>query len=78
MDTPGTPILHLVNGEYYAGAERVQDLLALQLPDLGFEVEFACLKDGIFADKRQSKDATLTISLCTPGLILDLPTSCLV
>lgn len=59
MDTPGTPILHLVNGEYYAGAERVQDLLALQLPDLGFEVEFACLKDGIFADKRQSKDATL-------------------
>jgi len=59
VDTPGTPILHLVNGEYYAGAERVQDLLALQLPDLGFEVEFACLKDGIFADKRQSKDAAL-------------------
>src|SRR4051794_36514975 len=32
--------LHLVNGEHYSGAERVQDLLAKQLPRLGCEVGF--------------------------------------
>lgn len=52
-------VLHLINGEFYAGAERVQDLLALQLGRHGFEVEFACLKDGIFAEKRLAKHATL-------------------
>lgn len=52
-------VLHLINGEFYAGAERVQDLLALQLGRFGFEVEFACLKRGIFADKRQAQEATL-------------------
>ena len=29
-----TRVLHLINGEFYAGAERVQDLLALQLGTL--------------------------------------------
>jgi glycosyltransferase involved in cell wall biosynthesis len=52
-------VLHLINGEFYAGAERVQDLLAQQLGSHGFEVEFACLKDGIFAEKRQAKAAIL-------------------
>jgi glycosyltransferase involved in cell wall biosynthesis len=56
---PSTKVLHLINGEFYAGAERVQDLLALQLSRFGFEVEFACLKQGIFAEKRQAKDAVL-------------------
>ncbi len=51
-------ILHVVNGEFYAGAERVQDLLALRLPELGYEVGFVCLKEGIFAEKRQT-DAPL-------------------
>jgi len=36
--------LHLVNGEHYSGAERVQDLLARQLPRFGCEVGFACVK----------------------------------
>ncbi len=31
-------VLHLINGEHYAGAERVQDLLAQCLPQYGFEV----------------------------------------
>jgi glycosyltransferase involved in cell wall biosynthesis len=53
-------ILHLINGEYYAGAERVQDLLAMQLPALGFAVEFVCLKRGIFADRRAATDTPLT------------------
>src|SRR5262245_40109680 len=32
--------LHLVNGEHYSGAERVQDLLAARLPQNGCEVGF--------------------------------------
>jgi glycosyltransferase involved in cell wall biosynthesis len=52
-------VLHLINGEFYAGAERVQDLLALRLGEFGFDVEFACLKDGIFAAQRQARDVPL-------------------
>ena len=52
-------VLHVINGEFYAGAERVQDLLALRLPELGYEVDFVCLKDGIFAEKRKARDAAL-------------------
>jgi glycosyltransferase involved in cell wall biosynthesis len=52
-------VLHLINGEHYAGAERVQDLLALRLFELGFEVAFACLKPGKFAERRQARRATL-------------------
>jgi glycosyltransferase involved in cell wall biosynthesis len=51
-----TPVLHLINGEFYAGAERVQDLLAQRLGRFGFDVEFACLKDGLFEEKRQCRD----------------------
>ncbi len=54
-----TKILHLINGEFYAGAERVQDLLALQLGSCGFAVSFACLKDGIFATRRRAQQAPL-------------------
>lgn len=53
------PVLHVVNGEHYAGAERVQDLLALRLPSFGYRVDFACLKDGEFATRRQAVDARL-------------------
>jgi glycosyltransferase involved in cell wall biosynthesis len=52
-------VLHLINGEFYAGAERVQDLLALQLGPRGFAVSFACLKDGIFAARRRAQQAPL-------------------
>ncbi|MDZ7617028.1 MAG: glycosyltransferase family 4 protein [Patescibacteria group bacterium] len=52
-------VLHVINGEHYAGAERVQDLLAMRLADLGFEVGFACLKRGQFAKVRQSNRARL-------------------
>src|SRR5262249_38809269 len=33
-------VLHVINGEHYAGAERVQDLLALRLPEFGVEASF--------------------------------------
>lgn len=52
-------VLHVVNGESYAGAERVQDLLAMRLPDHGFEVAFACIKAGAFPDRRKARDAAL-------------------
>ena len=52
-------VLHVVNGEHYAGAERVQDLLAGELPKLGFEVGFACVKPDQFPQVRHHKDAPL-------------------
>lgn len=52
-------VLHLINGEFYAGAERVQDLLAMQLGRFGFDVEFACLKPGRFPLERQARSIEL-------------------
>lgn len=52
-------VLHLINGEHYAGAERVQDLLGLRLPELGFDVGFACIKPGKFPDVRRAQAAPL-------------------
>ncbi len=52
-------VLHLVNGEHYAGAERVQDLLALSLPGQGYQVEFATLLPGRFAAARRSQEVPL-------------------
>ncbi|MEM7313366.1 MAG: glycosyltransferase family 4 protein, partial [Planctomycetota bacterium] len=46
--------LHLINGEHYSGAERVQDLLALQLPKFDYQVGFACVKPGKFPSTRLS------------------------
>jgi glycosyltransferase involved in cell wall biosynthesis len=51
--------LHVINGEHYSGAERVQDLLALDLGDQGFEVGFACLKPGKFDALRQARSTPL-------------------
>ena len=52
-------VLHLINGEHYSGAERVQDLLALRLPEFGFDVGFACVKPGKFLEMRQSQGTPL-------------------
>src|SRR5579871_5492205 len=61
---PSTPskaatrrVLHLINGEHYAGAERVQDLLAMRLPDCGVEAAFACLKPDRFPAARRSQQS---------------------
>jgi glycosyltransferase involved in cell wall biosynthesis len=61
---PSTPVetirvLHLINGEHYAGAERVQDLLAARLPEFGFSVGFACVKLDAFDAMREFRDAPL-------------------
>ena len=51
--------LHVINGEHYSGAERVQDLLACELPGCQVEVEFACVKPGKFPDLRRCVDTPL-------------------
>lgn len=52
-------VLHIVNGEHYSGAERVQDLLAGYLPQCGYEVGFACVKAGRFPAARRFQTARL-------------------
>jgi glycosyltransferase involved in cell wall biosynthesis len=52
-------VLHIINGDLYAGAERVQDLLALTLPRYGYDVGLVTLKDGLFAGSRRAVDAPL-------------------
>ena len=47
-------VLHVINGEFFSGAERVQDVLALRLPDYGYDVGFVCLKPLKFSVCRQS------------------------
>lgn len=52
-------VLHVINGEHYSGAERVQDLLAGYLPEFGYEVGFACIKPGRFPESRKFREAAL-------------------
>ena len=42
-------VLHIVNGEHFSGAERVQSHLGRCLPLLGVAADFACVKPGKFA-----------------------------
>ena len=51
------PVMHVINGEHYSGAERVQDLLAHCLPEFGFDVSFACVKPGHFAELRTFQES---------------------
>lgn len=48
-------VLHIINGEFYAGAEKVQDILAFFLPDYGWDVEFFLIKNGVFRNYMMSK-----------------------
>jgi glycosyltransferase involved in cell wall biosynthesis len=52
-------VLHVINGEHYAGAERVQDLLAMRLPECEIEVGIACLKPDRFPTDRHCQTAPL-------------------
>ncbi len=52
-------VLHLINGDLYSGAERVEDLLALNLPAFGYHADVATLKRGCFAQCRQASGANL-------------------
>jgi glycosyltransferase involved in cell wall biosynthesis len=48
-------VLHVVNGEHFAGAERVQDLLGGALPWFGYETGIACVKPGQFLEARKNR-----------------------
>ena len=52
-------VLHLINGEHFSGAERVQDLLAMAMPQFGYETGFACVKPDKFPGVRESQDCEL-------------------
>lgn len=52
-------VLHLIHGEHYAGAERVQDLLAQRLPEFGFVAGLACLKPRKFPEVFQARQSPL-------------------
>lgn len=43
-------VLHLINGEHFSGAERVQQNLGKHLEKFGFQAQFACLKPGKFLE----------------------------
>ena len=51
--TKTVKVLHLINGEHFSGAERVQDLLSMALPQFGYEVELGLIKPDRFLDARQ-------------------------
>jgi glycosyltransferase involved in cell wall biosynthesis len=52
-------VMHVINGEHYSGAERVQDLLGQHLPKFGYQAAFACVKPGRFGDRRQDQESPL-------------------
>jgi glycosyltransferase involved in cell wall biosynthesis len=56
---PHVRVLHVIHGEHYAGAERVQDLLVGQLPLFGFDAGLACVKPGRFLEVFESRGASL-------------------
>ena len=62
------PVLHLINGEHFSGAERVQDLLGKALPSFGYQPSFVCLKEGKFNEQRQSVECPLHIEPMTSKL----------
>ncbi len=44
----GCKVLHVINGQHFSGAERVQQLLGLRLAEFGFQASFACVKPDRF------------------------------
>lgn len=54
-EAPTMRTLHVVNGEHFSGAERVQSHLGRCLPQSGIAADFACVKPGTFADMLDEK-----------------------
>lgn len=48
-------VLHVVNGEHFSGAERVQSHLGRCLTKFGVSADFACVKPGKFASMLDEK-----------------------
>jgi hypothetical protein len=49
-------VLHVVNGEHFSGAERVQSHLGRCLPQFGVAADFACVKPGRFSQMLRQHD----------------------
>ncbi len=43
-------VVHVINGEHFSGAERVQLHLAHRLPETGFVSDFVCIKPNAFPE----------------------------
>lgn len=52
-------VLQVINGEFYSGAERVQDLLAIGLGRIGIDTGFACIKPDRFPAQRMARNVPL-------------------
>jgi len=61
-------VLHVINGEFYAGAERVQDLLACRLPEHGYACDFFALKRGSFEANRSATSSRVYATPMTSRL----------
>ena len=48
MTSVNKKILHIVNGEFFSGAEKVQHIIGKRLSENGYEIMFATLFDGDF------------------------------
>lgn len=55
-------VLHIVNGEHFSGAERVQQLLGRQCPGLGYATHFFCLKRGKFPEHSGLNPSTIEVA----------------
>ncbi|GAA4458294.1 glycosyltransferase family 4 protein [Novipirellula rosea] len=49
-------VLHVINGEYFSGAERVQSHLGRCLPNFGIAADFVCVKPGKFPQVMAEQD----------------------
>lgn len=57
---PNAKVLHLINGEHFSGAERVQQLLGKHLNGLGYDALFACLKPKNFPQQAAIRSYQIT------------------
>lgn len=57
--TSATPVVHILNGQWYAGLERVVDTLAEDAPAHGFRVHLALLKRGRMSGRMATRNAIL-------------------
>ena len=59
-------VLHVVNGEHFSGAERVQSHLGRCLPSFGVAADFASVKPGKFAEMVAEKNGEWGRGYFTP------------
>lgn len=57
-------VLHVVNGEHFSGAERVQSHLGRCLPRFGVRADFACVKPGRFSQLLRERQSNAPSEFC--------------